>query len=253
MLPRDSDRSWEQLGREDPYFGVISTPDYRRGSLDEDTLRDFFQSGEDHVARVVAAAGRLHGDFAPTRCLDFGCGVGRVAIPLARRFGAVVGVDVSAAMLDEADANARRSGVENLTLVRSDDGLSQVVGPFDFVHSYIVLQHIPVNRGMRIVERLVDLLAPGGVGAIQVTYHCAQPRLARITRTIRERVPFAHGAANLVRRRDLHDPYMLMQGYDLNAVLHVLQRHGCTELLTEFTDHGGIYGVMLYFRTPSAG
>lgn len=205
------------------------------------------------MGRVVATASRLvGGGFAPARCLDFGCGVGRVAIPLAQRFGTVVGVDVSAAMLAEAEANARRFGVENLTLAQSDDELSQVVGPFDFVHSYIVLQHIPADRGMRIVERLVGLLAPGGVGAVQVTYHSAQPRLARMKRAIRERVPFAHGAINLVRRRHLGDPYMLMQEYDLNAVLRVLQRHGCAELLTEFTEHGGIYGVMLYFRTPSA-
>ena len=49
--------------------------------------------------------------FAPSRTLDFGCGVGRVAIPLARRFEHVVGLDVSPGMLTRAAEAAQRQGV----------------------------------------------------------------------------------------------------------------------------------------------
>jgi SAM-dependent methyltransferase len=51
------------------------------------------------------------------RVLDVGCGTGKQALALARRAGAVVGLDVSAAALADADAAARRAGLSNLRLV----------------------------------------------------------------------------------------------------------------------------------------
>ena len=92
--------------------------------------------------------------------------VGRVALPMAERFAQVVGVDVSPAMLAEAARNAAAMDLTNLALVGSDVELSEVEGRFDLVHSAITLQHIDVDRG----RRLIELIAPGGFGAIQITY-----------------------------------------------------------------------------------
>jgi len=60
--------------------------------------------------RLAASGHDVHGeatfvaslDPAPTSVLDAGCGTGRVAIELARRGMAVVGVDVDRSMLDRA-------------------------------------------------------------------------------------------------------------------------------------------------------
>jgi hypothetical protein len=35
-------------------------------------------------------------------------------------------------------------------------------GKYDFIHSYIVFQHIPVERGKRIFEKLLAHLETGG-------------------------------------------------------------------------------------------
>jgi cyclopropane fatty-acyl-phospholipid synthase-like methyltransferase len=43
---------------------------------------------------------------------DLGCGAGRHAIEFAKRGYSVVGVDISATMLDEAETRARQAGVE---------------------------------------------------------------------------------------------------------------------------------------------
>lgn len=65
--------------------------------------------------RALAAEGRdLHGEarfcdaLLPrgARVLDAGCGTGRIAVELARRGHATVGVDIDASMLDEARAEA---------------------------------------------------------------------------------------------------------------------------------------------------
>jgi 2-polyprenyl-3-methyl-5-hydroxy-6-metoxy-1,4-benzoquinol methylase len=73
-------------------------------------------------------------------------------------------------MLREAQRNAQEAGLGQIDFVLSDDKLSRLDGAFDFVHSFIVLQHIPVARGELIVRQLVKRLAPGGVAALQLPF-----------------------------------------------------------------------------------
>jgi SAM-dependent methyltransferase len=69
------------------------------------------------------------------RVLDVGCGTGKQALELARRAGAVVGVDASAAALAGAGAAARASGLSNLRLREGRmETLGEALageGPFD--------------------------------------------------------------------------------------------------------------------------
>jgi len=58
-------------------------------------------------------------------------------------------------MLAEARRNMEEMNIANVTLVGSDDRLSQVPGSYDLVHSHIVLQHIPVRRGMGMIGELL--------------------------------------------------------------------------------------------------
>src|SRR5947209_8593800 len=102
MAGAATDRDWEFFGRTDPYWSVFTQERYRRANLTEDAVRDFFASGEQHIDFVLATVrDHLDGGFAPRSALDFGCGVGRMVVPLARRCGRVVGVDVADAMLAE--------------------------------------------------------------------------------------------------------------------------------------------------------
>lgn len=167
----DTDLDWEAWGARDPYFGVLTHERFRAARLDDDARHDFFRTGAQHVEHVLALC-RRHVDpgFAPRRVLDFGCGVGRVAIPFARHALEVVGVDVSPSMLAEARANCAAQRCANVVLQRSDDRLSALQGTFDLVHSYIVLQHVDPARGLGIVERLIARIRPGGIGVIHVTY-----------------------------------------------------------------------------------
>ena len=59
------------------------------------------QTGETQIARVMGfIKEHLQGDFRPTRSLDFGCGVGRLLMPIARLSAEAVGVDVAPGMLE---------------------------------------------------------------------------------------------------------------------------------------------------------
>src|SRR5436305_6478657 len=144
-----TDKAWEKFGRDDPYFGVLADQRFRAENIGENR-DEFFASGRWSVARIIETYERHFGNLPRESALDHGCGVGRLTLPLARQFAAVVGLDVSPSMLAQARSNADGAGVSNIEFVLADDRLSNAPGEFDFVNSYMVLQHIRVRRGIRI-------------------------------------------------------------------------------------------------------
>lgn len=46
------------------------------------------------------------------RCVELGCGVGRVTVPLAKRFVQAIGLDISSAHLRVAQEHARAIGIQ---------------------------------------------------------------------------------------------------------------------------------------------
>lgn len=249
MLRNDPDRDWEKLGATDPYWAVLTDDSFHRDSLTPENIAEFFARGEQDVANVFAAIEKcIAPDFRPARALDFGCGVGRLVIPMARRCAEVVGVDVSDAMLGEARRNADRAGVANAEFVQGDDALSRVTGKFDFVHSYIVLQHIPVRRGEAMTRRLLELLEPGGVGALHYTYATGLSATSRALLWARMNVPLANPALNLLLGRKPAHPVMQLNEYSINRLLGILQGAGCRDVHGILTDHQGNLGVMLLLQ-----
>ena len=122
MFGSKTDKMWEKIGNQDPYFGVITDEKYRTMSLTEEKKKEFFQSGCDHIKFVLEKV-RKHLDqyFKISNALDFGCGVGRLTIPMAEIADHVVGIDVSGSMLREAVRNCwmsqtscQRSGVSSI-------------------------------------------------------------------------------------------------------------------------------------------
>jgi len=105
--------------------------------------------------------------FSPTRTIDFGCGVGRLTLPLARDSASVPGVDVSPGMLSEAQKNSAERGVSNVRFAL------EVSGRFGLVHSFIVLQRIPPRRGLPIGRDPATPVEPGG-------WQCCRCRIMRI-------------------------------------------------------------------------
>ena len=167
----DTDAEWEKWGERDPYFAVLTDPKFRSGNLSDEVRLEFFDSGRLHVNHVLDACHRyVNPHLRRGSVLDFGCGTGRLVLPFAEQFEHVTAVDVSQAMLREARRNAEAAGLKNITWLPSDDSLSAVHGRFDLVHSVITLQHVDVPRGRALFARLVELVAEGGVGAIQITY-----------------------------------------------------------------------------------
>lgn len=252
-LPNDTDRDWRTWGDVNPYFGVISDPKFLSANLSNDSLHDFFATGEHHVEHVYSVIrSGIRPGFQPARVLDYGCGVGRLVVPLARRSRAVVGVDVSPGMLAQARENCKKFAVTSARLLNFDEFDSLEPCSFDLVHSFIVFQHIPVPRGELILKKLITLIAEGGVGAIHLTYSNPLPALRRAIEALRHRVRLAHGLLNLVQRQQFSRPRMQMNSYSMNRILDILMDAHCSNLQVEFSDHDGYHGVMLYFEKSPA-
>jgi SAM-dependent methyltransferase len=250
-LDMSTDVAWEEWGRQNPYFGVITDPKFRSADLDEQAKREFFESGATHVHGVLATI-RKHIDpgFAPRSVLDFGCGVGRLLVPFAKIADDVVGLDVSSSMLQEAQRNCDEGLLRNVRLFVSDDSLSALTGAFDLIHSCIVFQHIPVERGRAIVSKLLQHLRPGGVGALQLTY--SKTRFASTYGVAPP--PPATPPLHEVRAQPIAtgvDPEMQMNPYNINEILFLMQHHGVRQFYVEFTDHGGELGVFIFFSLPA--
>ena len=102
MLP-DYREDWKRYGDTDPYYGVLTEPRFHRDNLNPDALSEFWATGEAHVERIATLfAAHLGRELRPRRSLDFGCGVGRVLLPLARRSERAPGVALLAEKAAEA-------------------------------------------------------------------------------------------------------------------------------------------------------
>jgi len=253
MPINNSDRDWELFGKTDPYYAVLTAPEFH-GQLSAAARAKFFGSGEEHIETMLSIIReRLAPAFAPRQALDFGSGVGRLLIPLGGRCDEVTGVDISSSMLAEARRNCDAAGVGNVRLLQGDDQLVAVSGPFDFVHTYIVLQHISVTRGEQLVRQLASLLAPGGVGMFHVPYTSGRESiLKRLLYWARVYAPGANPAVNLARGRPLTAPFMQMNAYSVTRLLDLLFNEGCREVHVRFSDHNGARGVLLFARKSDA-
>jgi len=239
MLRDNSDASWEKWGKQNPYYAVLTDNKFRNENLNGNAITDFFETGCDHVERVLKLTSvHLGGISSRKSALDFGCGVGRLVIPFAKKFEHVTAVDVSETMLETAKENCSKRNVTNVDFVRSDDELTKVVGKFDFIHSYIVLQHIPVRRGEQIIGRLSERLSNGGILALHFPFLSKKSSLRRSTYSLRKNFIPLQMLANLVLRRSRGEPFMQMNCYRVDRVLNILSDHGIVDIFIEVEDVG---------------
>jgi tRNA (uracil-5-)-methyltransferase TRM9 len=127
---------------------------------------------------------------APESVLDVGCGNGRFASILARRWpdAAYTGVDASEALLELAEARPdrpQRSRFERRDVVA--DPAQLPAAAFDLVVLLAVLHHVPSEaRRAALLASLATRVAPGGVLALSVW------RFGRFERFAKLEVPWAN-------------------------------------------------------------
>ncbi len=139
------------------------------------------------MAEEVRIARLLMGLRAGDTALDLACGPGNFSREFARivgDYGLVVGLDASATMLDRAQDDLRKSGLDNLAFVRGDaNHLPFEDAGFDAVCCFAAL-HLMADP-MIVLDELTRVLRPGGRIAVmtsvrrQVTVRPLKPVIER--------------------------------------------------------------------------
>jgi ubiquinone/menaquinone biosynthesis C-methylase UbiE len=123
-----------------------------------------------HSWRTAAnSAGYLLDRLSPgMRLLDLGCGPGTITLDLAPLVapGSVLGVDRDAGVLESAEQEREKRGVENARFTTGDVyDLDFEAGSFDVVHAHQVLQHL--TDPVKALREMRRVLRPGGLLAVR--------------------------------------------------------------------------------------
>jgi SAM-dependent methyltransferase len=236
-LVRDTDADWRVLGQNNPYWAVLSHPDFLAENITPEKVEVFYASGEPFIDEIVAGLEKTTGFKPSGRALDFGCGVGRLSEAMTRHADQVTGVDISPGMLELA--RARGSRVTYLDHVPA--------GPFDWINSFIVFQHIPPERGEQIIEDLLSKLADGGMVSLQLTAWRDKNREWPKDDDATPR-GFFRKKIKGDRLMSLPVGHIHMYDYDLSRVVRLLNLAGIEEMRLIHTNHDGHHGAIILGR-----
>jgi 2-polyprenyl-3-methyl-5-hydroxy-6-metoxy-1,4-benzoquinol methylase len=225
---------WEDLARREPYFPVLTSEGVREDA--------FLATGEADFALLLSAIASILGHDVPlTTVLDFGCGAGRLTLPLARRATQVVACDVAPTILAHARQNAEEAGLRNITFIETGE-LAGFRDQFNFICSLLVFQHIRPTEGYKLIRTLLGVLSPGGIAALQLTL---EPRVGvrRLTRMLRQS-QFVHR----VVPHDIRRPsWMEGNAYDERVVNDEIATAGAS-VIGRFATHGDTSGTVLIIQ-----
>jgi ubiquinone/menaquinone biosynthesis C-methylase UbiE len=172
-------QGWEEIGKLDPLWAVLTEPSGQYGRWDRDA---FFRTGADEISRVMEEADKLAHPRQKGVALDFGCGVGRLTRALAQSFEKNYGVDISHAMIIKA--RELNQDLSNCTFIVNNSADLSIFPSetVDFIYTARVLQHLP-NQALieRYVSEFARVLKPGGLMVFQIPSHMSlrwriQPR-----------------------------------------------------------------------------
>ncbi len=243
-MPSRTERTtaeWRELAKVDPFY-VIATRPGKEGTW---TREEFYAEGSSDWAEFRHHWGHYWPELGG-RCLEIGCGAGRITQALAADFAEVVAIDVSTDMLELARL-----------VVPSNVTLEQVAGAeipledrsVDGVFTCHVLQHL---EGLDVVAAYLAearrVIRPGGTLMVQLGLHSAPMRWhGRMREELRLR------AARRSRGRGSRDLTFRVRLYTREQVQAVLEGAGFTDIeLRVFTVRSSGETHAFWLARPAA-
>lgn len=147
-------------------YNKLNTESFSTPEAVRDYSGSYLRSGEEYVIKKYASAGK--------KTLDLGCGTGRTTAPIKKRGAEVIGVDVSAPMVEKArdfHPDVDFEVMDALDLRFPDNH-------FDFVFfSFNGLDNLhPVSKRLKAMKEIRRVLKEGGIFAYSSHNSLALPR-----------------------------------------------------------------------------
>ena len=222
-------RQWKLLGSTEPYWSVLSSDSFQMTNFEHHRAQ-FFASGYENLRLIHGFFSRNGIPMPSGICLELGCGVGRVTIPLSTIFQKVIGLDVSEgnlALCRKHIAAEGRTNAESCLVVSPSDYES--LPKHDFFFSFIVLQHNPPPLQEYILGKILGKTNPGGVCLFQMA-----------TNTPNYRFDIAEFLAQPSGVIDMHS-------LPMKVVFSLLHQHGFRLLEVINDPWTGLYGSHTFF------
>ena len=231
---------WEEIAKQEPYYGVSTSKEFLNTNLSEQKVELFFTTGTTYVDSIIPYLKKSGVDFKSS--VDYGCGVGRVLIPLSKIFEKSVGVDISQTMLDVCQKNLMVNNIKNSNLLLSDD-FFHLSDKYSFIHCLHVLQHNSSDKGEIIIKKLINRLNSGGVIAIHFPYHFDFGFLKGL-KFILFKSRLVRYIVSLIKKR----PPMMMNRYSIDKVFTLLYEQGCSIELVINQKESDVFSLIVYAK-----
>ena len=120
---------------------------------------DRYYIGDFFTALGISKDILKEGDVA----LDIACGTGLSTLPLLEKFKRVVGLDLSAGMLEKANEELKQKGILNLSFIRGDmTKMPFTDNSFDALTCIGAVFHLPEEQEQNFAREARRVLRPGG-------------------------------------------------------------------------------------------
>jgi 2-polyprenyl-3-methyl-5-hydroxy-6-metoxy-1,4-benzoquinol methylase len=162
---------WSEYGKKNTYWSVLVNEHFLDGNLNSENLSDFYNSGKDTMDFIETTLRRCSewDVMCKEKCMEYGCGVGRVTIPLANAFDSVLGLDISPGHLAIAENYMKKNEITNINFQKIGNLKElEYLGKFDFIFNVIVLQHNPPPIMAQILRFFFTHLRSGGIVMFQI-------------------------------------------------------------------------------------
>ena len=217
---KNLEKNWNLLGKEDPMWAILVSPDKKGNKWKPD---EFFASGRAEINELMESLRKLDVKLNKSKALDFGCGIGRLTQALALHFEESIGVDIAKSMIDAAN-KFNQFGERCQYFLNTHDNLALFPNDnFDLIYTNIVLQHMEPVYSKKYISEFIRILKPDGVLVFQIPSEQKEIKEAGLRKIVKAVLPAF--VVDLIRKiRYIGEPKMEMHPVSQNEIKEFLKQ-----------------------------